>query len=901
LSLLFILSLLLGLSLGQVSATARFGSAAQRGNAVQLMQQGVEAYQRGDLAAAITAWQTALTHYQAEGNLQQTATALENLARAQQAMGQTAAELQLWQQAESAYRIAADDLHTGRMRTEQAQTYSRLGQYAKAIDLLCGEPLGGELLTCRSDSALGIAQALPSQDLPGELTALGSLGDAYRLRGKAELAIRYLEQGLTLALALQEPSYLISIQNSLGNAYFSLAQLNYRRALSARQIEELQEAQAFEAQAQGWDKQALEKFQASQALAQAQGDSTAELRARVSSLPIYYRSDWQGSNQRSDQQGEVELQQVIALLNRTPDSTAKVYAAIDLSRLLQSGGSLSFSRTCTRSAILPQAAELLDQATTTAQQLDDGRAESFALGELGHLYECQSDFPQALALTQQAQMAADQDLQARDSLYLWQWQTGRILKASQQPKAAIQSYEAALATLDSLRQDILTTSRDVQFDFRESVEPIYRELVELTLQQEQPSVLRPAPENLAKNAAQDNVSLALGTLDSLKLAELQNYFGNDCVLTALNRGETVTTPQTAILSTAILADRVAVILNLTQQQGGSQQSFQQFEWIQDRSGHYVNQADIIETVNAYREGLERIRDAVPGAPLGGYDPALAAQLYDWLIRPFEPLLQQNQIKTLVFVQDGIFRSVPMSALYDGSRFLIQNYAVAVTPSLNLTDLTASPNQRLRALAVGLTQQTVVNDTAFNSLDHVQSELDAVQKALPRSLELKDEAFTLARFERALIADPYPIIHIATHGKFSAESENAFLVTGDNLKESKPKLTLNVLDDLIRARSGRSPVELLVLSACQTATGDDRAALGLAGIAAQAGAKRVLASLWSINDQATTALIQQFYQGLLRADMTQTQALQAAQNRLIDSENTAHPGYWSAFVLIGNWR
>ena len=183
---------------------------------------------------------------------------------------------------------------------------------------------------------------------------------------------------------------------------------------------------------------------------------------------------------------------------------------------------------------------------------------------------------------------------------------------------------------------------------------------------------------------------------------------------------------------------------------------------------------------------------------------------------------------------------------------------------------------------------------------MQAELDAVQKALPRSLALKDDSFTLSRFEQELTANQYPIIHIATHGQFSAESDNAFLVTGDNLTESTPKLTLNVLDDLIRDKTGRSPVELLVLSACQTATGDDRAALGMAGIAAQAGAKRVLASLWSVNDYATTELITQFYQGLLQDNLTQAEALKAAQNALIDADNTAHPAYWSPFVLIGNW-
>jgi tetratricopeptide (TPR) repeat protein len=142
LSLLFIISLLVGLGFEPVTPIARFGSVVmaqtavpQAGNANQLMQQGVESYRSRDFSAAITAWQSALSVYQADRNFQQAAVALENLARAHQALDQTSAELQLWQQAESAYRELGNNLRVGRMLTEQAQTYSRLGQYGKAIDL----------------------------------------------------------------------------------------------------------------------------------------------------------------------------------------------------------------------------------------------------------------------------------------------------------------------------------------------------------------------------------------------------------------------------------------------------------------------------------------------------------------------------------------------------------------------------------------------------------------------------------------------------------------------------------------------------------------------------------------------------------------------------------------------
>lgn len=891
--LLFAISLLVSPMLRQIDFLLSSAAIAQAQSADQWMQQGVDYYQIGSFSAAITNWETALSLYRADSNLEKVAIVLENLARGYQALGQSDQELEYWQQATSAYLQIGNRLRVGRMLAEQAQAYSRLGQYGKAITLLCATP---EEQRCREDSALSMIQALPNRDRVGEIVVLGSLGDAHRLQGKADRAVFYLEQGLAIAEELQDPAYLISTLNSLGNAYLSLAQLNERRALSARQIEEAQDAAAYESTAQTQNAKALRFLQTSFSLAQATHDQTSQVRALVGALPAYYRAN--------AEEIKTPLQQAILLVETLPNSAEKVYASIDLARFIQltaSSSPLVLGQQCTSQVIEPQAESILQQAVAAAEDISDWRSKSFALGELGHLYECQLDYEQALALTRQAQLAADQTLQGKDSLYLWQWQMGRILKAQGKAAEAIRAYEESLATLESLRKDILTASRTVQFDFRETVEPVYRELVELRLQQEQPAVLM---QSESTEVSADNLSLALNTLDNLKLAELQNYFGNDCVLTSLNPTNTSLAKiaaRSAIFSTVLLRDRVAVILTIpTQSPEGKPRALRQFEWIQNEAEKDIAPAMLVETVNEYRKGLERIRDAVPGAPLGGYDSRLAEQLYNWMIRPFEPLLQQNQIQTLVFVQDGIFRSVPMSALYDGEKFLIDRYAIAVTPSLNLTNLEATNRQQFRALAVGLTQSATVDGTSFAALRYVASELQAVQAILPRSLELRDQEFTFDRFQQALKDRTYPVIHIATHGKFSAESDNAFLITGASPTSPNQKLTVNRLDDLIRQTTVRNPLELLVLSACQTATGDDRAALGLAGVAAQAGAKRVLASLWSINDQATTELITQFYQGLTDLELTQAQALQFAQRALLTNERTAHPAFWSAFILIGNW-
>ncbi|MGL5078726.1 MAG: CHAT domain-containing protein, partial [Waterburya sp.] len=129
-------------------------------------------------------------------------------------------------------------------------------------------------------------------------------------------------------------------------------------------------------------------------------------------------------------------------------------------------------------------------------------------------------------------------------------------------------------------------------------------------------------------------------------------------------------------------------------------------------------------------------------------------------------------------------------------------------------------------------------------------------------------------------------------------EETFIVTWNN------RIKVNQLQSLLRTHqtTQANPIELMVLSACQTATGDDRAGLGMAGIAVRSGARSTLATLWSVKDESTTKLINKFYQQLLhsRSGVNKAQALREAQLTLINSSDFNHPFYWSAFVLVGNW-
>jgi CHAT domain-containing protein len=160
----------------------------------------------------------------------------------------------------------------------------------------------------------------------------------------------------------------------------------------------------------------------------------------------------------------------------------------------------------------------------------------------------------------------------------------------------------------------------------------------------------------------------------------------------------------------------------------------------------------------------------------------------------------------------------------------------------------------------------------------------------------DEKFVIERFEDELSERPYGIVHIASHGEFSADVRESFLVAYDG------KLSMDRLAGMVAATRFREdqPLELLTLSACQTAAGDERAALGLAGVAVRAGARSALATLWFVHDQASTDLVTEFYTQLENPGVSRAEALRRAQMKLLHAHHYRHPGYWSPFLLINSW-
>ena len=276
----------------------------------------------------------------------------------------------------------------------------------------------------------------------------------------------------------------------------------------------------------------------------------------------------------------------------------------------------------------------------------------------------------------------------------------------------------------------------------------------------------------------------------------------------------------------------------------------------------------------------------------------AQQLYDWLIGPAN--LESSEVPTLVFVLDGPLRNIPMAVLHDGQKYLIEKYNLALTLGLKLTAAEPFQPGKIKVLAAGVTKS--FPELGFpNELPAVKYELDRIKKKFQPNVEvLEQEEFTQMKLQEQLQRSKFNLVHLATHGRFSSNEDNTFILTGD--KPGQERLNIDQLQNLLKVKGQSPAIELLVLSACNTAEGDARAVLGLAGVAVRAGARSTIATLWGANDQATAELMgNEFYPRLAaETPISKAQALRDSQLALLDNPQYNHPYYWAPFVLVGNW-
>jgi len=563
------------------------------------------------------------------------------------------------------------------------------------------------------------------------------------------------------------------------------------------------------------------------------------------------------------EQGLPALKDALAKTHSLPPSPNKSLGLIGLGHLAQR---LALAIPEERSTLIQSAHQALTQAQALAEATGEVRAKADAVGYLGELYVMEKRYPEAERLFHQALFFAAQ-AEAPELSARWQWQLGRVLEAQERTQEAAGSYRQALEQLASIRSALVFGQRGYPRAFRDTVGAMYLDLAALLLGQASDTTVH----------AQRNASLreVRDVMERFKAAELQSYFLDECV-TALQERTGATDidkligPGTAMLYSIVFPERIVLLLSLGQGQ------IEQFEV-------RVDAARLHETVAAFREQLT-------GADNPRKLRQYGWQLYQWLIQPIAKELEARAIHTLVVAPDEALRTAPFAALYDGRDFLVRRYAIGVTPGLTLMEPETFARGPHQALLAGLSEGV----QGFGPLPNVGDEIKSVA-SLYGGTQLMNEAFVKPRIQAEIEQRPYGVITFATHARIDSDPRKSYLLTYED------RITLDELDRFVRTSQFRDqPVELMVLSACETAEGDERAALGLAGVALKAGARSVMASLWAVSDVSTSRLVSLFFENLKNAKLTKAQALQRAQQRLLAEGEHKHPFYWAPFVLIGNW-
>ena len=864
---------------------------------IQLAQKGKEYYEAGKLDKAIKTWRQATAAYEAAGNEDGSRESYLNTATAQQALGlypQSCASIL------GAFNLT-DKTDCNKL-IEQAQAIEP--QLSGIVPL--SEQAEGKLLPDLSD-----IEQYPNT--PGKVIGLLRFGDYLRESGYPRVATKALELGLDSTDKMSSSTQKTAILLSLGNAERAIALEKQNQFPSQTVILDVIANSGGTAEsALSPYKPALNYYDRATKTAPNELDSVkAELNSL--SLLLDIQEFWQNAIANLQQNVDLLeisdpdfLQQITDGAERldselsqvlSPQITAKIdkiEPEISNFPANRAGiyGRINFAQSLIRhDRIDENTGKILAKAIEQSRDINNVTAEAEAMGYLGLLYEKQDRYTEARRLTE-ASLQLAPTAEYPEVAYRWNAQLGRILAAQGERQNALTAYETSFNTIRALRSDLATTP----------VEPIFREYVSLLLDEE------PSAPQLVQ---------ARDVLESLQIAKLDNFFRDPCSQVSEEPVsiDDVDT-EAAVIYPILLQDRLEVILtipgqplrhyttqNITQEKVDN--TIKQLrrrsltnpgfaEAIRSTRGsdNVQANAEIAKIQKSQEESLQQ--DILP----------LASEIYSWLIEPAEADLEKNNVKTLVFVLDGSLRNIPMSVLYDRKKqeYLIQkDYDIALSSGLQLTAPKPLNRQPIKVLAAGVTRD--FPKYSFPPIPKVEDELETIKSIFGSSEILLNRDFTENSLKQKLQESDFPVVHLATHGQFGSTSDQTFILSG--AEEGNPLINVNQFDNLLRVGSLRrsQPIELLVLSACNTAQGDNQAILGLAGVAVRAGARSTIATLWGANDEATSNLMGKFYQNLAaNADISKAKALRQAQLALLAEEDSQyrHPYYWAPFVLIGNW-
>ncbi|NES23657.1 MAG: tetratricopeptide repeat protein, partial [Symploca sp. SIO3E6] len=474
---------------------------AQNSNPATIVEQARTLYQQGQFQAALELLQQATDAFTAQEDSSGQAQSFNLQGQVYLAQGQPKAAAESFAAAAIIYKEAGDNQGIVKSQINQAQALRRAGLYRRALATI--EQVN-DSLTEEPDSLL-------------KAIALRSLGITQRLIGDLNDAESAIEQSLAIAQAQNSPE-------DISAAYLMLGNITKDRANKAQERSEARETQ-------GNFQEAIDYYQQA---ADNATTPTAQIEAQLNQLSLL------GDREQEFTEEEWELlAQIRDTIDQLPLSSTAISARINWARMVMEQEN--------RINVSPQdIAQQLTLALQQARELKEPRAEAYALGQLGELRLEYGQLEQAEENTRQALIVA-QSIGASDIAYRWQWQLAQILKEQGKSAGAVAAYENAVNNLDILRSDLVSVNRDVQFSFRDSVEPIYREFVSLLLSEE--------------DTSQQDLAKARKVIESLQEAELVNFFRENC-LTANPVEIDQIDPKAGVINPIVLQDRMEIIVTL---------------------------------------------------------------------------------------------------------------------------------------------------------------------------------------------------------------------------------------------------------------------------------------------------------------------------------------------------
>jgi CHAT domain-containing protein len=774
--------------------------------------------------------------------------------------GQPEQALAVWHQSEQLYTHLNDPAAIAQSQINQAQALQSSGNYVLAQKRLTQAT---QTLQNQSDSSL-------------KATGFRSLGNVLRQMGELEKSRQKLQAAREIAHRSQLPQLEAETLLDLGNLEYS----------QAKRFEAIARTKFAKKSAQ----LAQQYFQ--DVIQQTDKLPTLKLRALLNDLSLSVEN----KQLIEDKQFSLSLDRFSTLqplLDSVPLGRFSVYARL---RYIEQEMNLMWISSHNKNNLSSSLQPLFAQAKTAlqqARQLQDQQAEAQALGMLGKLYAKNQQNAEAVQLTERAVSLAN----TPDLIYQFHWQMGRLL--AQQPdnqnanlksanlKSAIAHYTLAIRALDCVRHNLLAANPDVQFSFRDQVKPIYRELVDLLLTNPTPAHLKQAVESV----------------DALQLAELEDFL--HCPIAQQDRLTEFNDPTAAIIYPILLPNRLAIILQLPGQPLIYESTPVLIKALGETRTFQLRHKLIYEStpvpIKAVEEALIKFRQVLADPAEAPKVKPLARQIYDWILQPIAARLEQSGVTTLVFAPDGLLRNIPLAALHDGKNYLVQGkYAIAIASKLKLFEPKPTPSE-LAVFTGGVGEAQTIEiageSQSFMAIKSLEPELLGIggKNSIAKiGKPLLNAQFTINNLQAQFESNTFSAVHIKTHGKFSSDPDSTFIVAhGEPIKSQ----TFRELIQLA-SKDKTSPLELLVLSACHSAEGDDRAVLGLAGIAAT-GARSAIAALWDAQDEPNTKLMIQLYQELSKPGTTKSRALQLAQQSIYQDDN--RPFIWAPYVLVGNWQ